>query len=1055
MKLRDLAVCTLLLAACSGRGAPVTTGGAGSVPMPVFETSSYALTLAPPEAPWSLTASDGSGLVMTRIEAKAVFQGPLAFTELHLYFHNPEDRVREGRFQIALPPRAAVSRFAMEDRGQWMEAEVVEKMAARRAYEDFLHRRQDPALLEKGAGNQFTARVFPIPARGDKHLVISFSQDLPGERYVLPLRGLPKVDQVDVRLSVTGADGRRSDQVLSERAWKPDRDFVSEAPVAAEAIAAGPLVAAQLAVTDPSGALPPADAPAGITLLVDTSASRSLGFGGTIRTTTLLVEALRKRYGDALPLSVLAFDQTTQAIFRGRAADWSKSHEGALAARGAAGASDLGQALAAAGAAGAHPRLVLLTDGVVTAGAGAAELAAAVKQLAGVERIDVLLAGGIRDDELAGTLARAAARPGAVLELERGIDDAVAALGERMLTDVAIEVPGAAWSYPKKLASARAGSRVMVYARLLAATQTLTAAVNGHRRSVSVVSGAPALVQRAVAATEIGELEAKLAGAPREAARALREEIARRAVAARVVSSQTSLLVLESDADYARFGIDRNALVDILEVAADGSLVQRHRAAQIATTPKQPPQAIARDRDKAGKLVKQDAAKDTEDLKNAPKKAFAAPREVATGRATGAKALEADIDDALLEGNASGGEALADVEEEKPMDRAPPKPEPPAPSMAPPPPPAPEPDSVAVEPRALRRVEAERAERRRAVRIPRNSNNNPLADEDEPVLEGMRAAPTREGRETWPPPGAPPALNGELAEIMRAPRSDAALAKARAWHLKDPGDVLALIGLGEVLEARGDLDAAGRMYGSIIDLFPGRADLRRFAGERLERIGDRARSLAIDTYRRAVQDRPDHATGHRLLAYALLRAGRHADAFAAIIAGLEQKYPDDRFLGVARVLAEDAGLIGAAYAAAAPGKRAEIAAALGKHRLAIAAAPSTRFVLYWETDANDVDFHIQDARGGHAWYSSKRLPSGGELYEDVTTGYGPECFAIPGTAKAGPYRLSINYYSQGPMGYGMGLLQIVRHDGKGTLSFEDRPYVIMNDHAYVDLGAYR
>jgi tetratricopeptide (TPR) repeat protein len=364
--------------------------------------------------------------------------------------------------------------------------------------------------------------------------------------------------------------------------------------------------------------------------------------------------------------------------------------------------------------------------------------------------------------------------------------------------------------------------------------------------------------------------------------------------------------------------------------------------------------------------------------------------------------------------------------------------------MAPPPPRAPAPDPVAAEPRADR---AALAERRRAVRITRD-RDHPLASE----TEGSNAL---EQREAWPPQGAPPALEGELAEIMRAPRSDVALAKARAWHLKDPGDVLALIGLGEVLEARGDLDAAARMYGSIIDLFPGRADLRRFAGERLERIGDRARPLAIDTYRRAVADRPDHATGHRLLAYALLRAGRHAEALAAILTGLEQKYPSDRFRGAERILAEDAGLIGAAYAAAAPGKRAEIAAVLGKHRLAIAAGPSTRFVLYWETDANDVDFHIQDARGGHAWYSSKRLPSGGELFEDVTTGYGPECFAIPGTAKAGPYRLSLDYYSQGPMGYGMGLLQIVRHDGQGKLSFEDRPFVIMNDHAYVDLGSYR
>jgi tetratricopeptide (TPR) repeat protein len=313
-------------------------------------------------------------------------------------------------------------------------------------------------------------------------------------------------------------------------------------------------------------------------------------------------------------------------------------------------------------------------------------------------------------------------------------------------------------------------------------------------------------------------------------------------------------------------------------------------------------------------------------------------------------------------------------------------------------------------------------------------------------------------RESWPPANKPAPLAGELADIMASLKKrdmNGALAKARVWHEREPGNVLAWIGLGEVLEARKDGAGAARAYGSIIDLFPGRADLRRFASERLERIGTPARGLAIDSYERAVADRPDHMTGHRLLAYALLRAGKHADAFAAIIAGLEQKYPDGRFRGGERVLKEDAGMIGAAFAAAVPGKRDEIVAALAKHGAALPTTASTRFILYWETDGNDVDFHIQDARGGHAFYQHKQLPSGGELYEDITDGYGPECFAIPGAPKAGPYRLSIDYYSQGPMGYGMGLLQIVRFDGKGKLAFEDRPYVIMNDHAFVDLGTFQ
>src|SRR5205085_9404103 len=117
-------------------------------------------------------------------------------------------------------------------------------------------------------------------------------------------------------------------------------------------------------------------------------------------------------------------------------------------------------------------------------------------------------------------------------------------------------------------------------------------------------------------------------------------------------------------------------------------------------------------------------------------------------------------------------------------------------------------------------------------------------------------------------------------------------------------------------------------------------------------------------------------------------------------------------------------------------------------------APSLRFVLVWETDANDVDFHIFDGKGGHAWYSHKQLESGGELYADVTTGYGPECFTIraPAKARSYPYKIGAHYYSRGPMGYGMGKVQIIDHDGKGGLTFEERPFVVMADQAFVDLG---
>jgi hypothetical protein len=319
----------------------------------------------------------------------------------------------------------------------------------------------------------------------------------------------------------------------------------------------------------------------------------------------------------------------------------------------------------------------------------------------------------------------------------------------------------------------------------------------------------------------------------------------------------------------------------------------------------------------------------------------------------------------------------------------------------------------------------------------------------------------------WAPaPPAPPAparfgpYEGKLADVMAAlakNETSAALGQAIAFRAESPGDVMALVALGEAFEAAGETRSAARAYGSIVDLFASRADLRRMAGERLERLNaPYAHALAADSYAKAARQRPDHPSSHRLLAYARLRAGDPAGAFDAIEKGARRAYPPGRFRGVDRILREDAALIGAAWARAEPREKAAIDRRLGALGAAPENEPSLRFVLTWETDANDVDFHIRDGRGGHAFYSSKTLPSGGELYDDVTTGYGPECFTIrlPPGQRAEPYRLQAHYYSRGPMGYGMGKLEIVEHDGRGNLTFEQRPFVIMADRAFVELGTF-
>ncbi|MBA2541143.1 MAG: hypothetical protein H0V17_15995, partial [Deltaproteobacteria bacterium] len=657
-------------------------------------------------------------------------------------------------------------------------------------------------------------------------------------------------------------------------------------------------------------------------------------------------------------------------------------------------------------------RLAIVTDGVVTAGSSGAELAAKVKALSAA-RVDVVMVGGIRDQALATTLATAKPRTGAVLDLDQRLAEVANGLGESVLSQLSVEVAGASWVWPKVIASARPNQRQMIYARFDKPIEgTLDVRVGDRRTSIKPVEGTSTLIDRAAVAAEIVDLEAKLGDAKGDEAKAMRAAIVKKAVAARVISTQTSMLVLESDSDYGRFGIDRTSLADILVVGPKG-LELRNRSFVAIKRPPPPPR-----RPQVGDQTF--ALKDTTDPEAAlrPRDGNERMQGASMGAASSSRSAMAAPSIAYKR---------ADVSEDKEPAKAE------APKVAEQKPPSTPPPSNAYRPTPDPRV--------------------PYAIVRRPPTDGVVNDPAEE----FPPRDAPPPLRGKLAEIdrlIRRAKLDDALAKAEDWHAKQPGDVLALIGLGEALEAKKDLVRAARIYGSIIDLFPGRADLRRFAGERLERVGDNARWLAIDTYRRAVEERPDHMTGHRLLAYALLRNGKHAEALAAILKGTKQRYPEDRFEGGMRVLKEDAGLIAAAYLAAAPDKKQDILDALRKHGTSLSTRASTRFIMYWETDANDVDFHIQDARGGHAFFSNTTLPSGGELYADITTGYGPECFTIPGRATAGPYKLSINYYSQGPMGYGMGLLEVQRFDGKG-FSFEERPYVIMNDEAYVNLGTFR
>jgi len=1078
-------------------------GGAAAVPAPIPETV---------QAPIQLTGSDGTGLVLKSLDARAVVDGPVAFTELRLRFHNPENRRREGRFAITLPSGAGISRFAMKINGEWMEGEVVEKQRARRIYEDFLHRKQDPAILEQDAGNTFRARVFPIEAKADKELIVSWSQELTdaASAYTLPLTGLPTLDDLSISAFVHDGDGETVE--VRKTDYQPTTDFeVYPQFLKSEhdGLRSGSVAMARVRV-DTTAPAAPFDT---VAVLFDTSASAAIGFDGKVKELFKLVRFLDR--AGATEVVVLAFDQDTAEIYRGAPSGFSSAHTRALQKRGALGASDVASALTAAGKMLSGPsRVILFTDGVATAGArGPDALGEAATKLAvaGVQRIDTVTTTSARDDGALATLVTSDL-PAHGVAITLGDNAGFGPLALATFKPIKVEVPGAKWVWPDTVRGLQAGRSVVVYADL-AEDKPFEVHLSGGATATNKPNTRTApgpLVERAWMAARIKLLEKRTSEGDPDLRQAFKTQAIKLSIAHRVLSPWTALLVLETENDYRRYAIDRKALADVLTVSDQGVAVRSPRAdtfAHIERKPREPNveglktlmprkglSEKAADEDRTGSF-----ARGKEDERD-PRSGF-------------------DFDEAP---SAAAGQPMAEPE---PVAAAPP----PAVAMKPrarrAPKRAPTPttpgqaaqatcDSAKVD-RVMRRharavqacfqshvapnptlasrvtlrftigadgkVSQARPVRAnamdagvtacllrvvKAIRFPRSATSCtavlPLVFTPGSRAPGPRndAPPRPEDRQgakefkaiQASAAGKPP-HSGDFAEIQTAldgGKAKAALEQAWAWRLKHPTEVLAVVALGRALQATGETSQAARAYGSIIDLYPSRADLRRFAGNLLEETHQM--DLATDTYRAAMEQRPDHPAVYHMLAMALVAGNKHLEALDVLAKGIKARRRTGNFPAVERILREDMAIIAGAHLARKPGQRGEVDARL--HALGVQPTDGVglRFVLTWETDANDVDFHIFDAQKRHAYYSSKRLRGGGgELYADVTRGYGPECFAIH-RPKAHPYRLFAHYYSRGPMGYGMGRVQVIRHDGDGGIDVEHRPFVIMNDQAWVDLG---
>jgi Ca-activated chloride channel family protein len=150
------------------------------------------------DASGMLIADGGFGGVLEIKEhtARVTINNGIAVTEVTQTFQNTEDRQVEALYLFPVPKGASVANFSMWIGGKEMVGEVVEKKRARQIYESYKRRRRDPGLLEQVDYKNFEMRIFPIAARAEQKVQIAYYQELEFDHdwatYVYPLATSPR-----------------------------------------------------------------------------------------------------------------------------------------------------------------------------------------------------------------------------------------------------------------------------------------------------------------------------------------------------------------------------------------------------------------------------------------------------------------------------------------------------------------------------------------------------------------------------------------------------------------------------------------------------------------------------------------------------------------------------------------------------------------------------------------------------------------------------------------------------------------------------------------------
>lgn len=155
---------------------------------------------------FDVESESGQFLRLADIQSEVKISGSFADTILDLSYANKSQSALQGMFKLQLPEGALIRDFALRIDETWHYGSLVEKHKARQTFEEIVRRGNDPAVLAWKDGATYQVRIFPFPAEGKRWIRVRYWQDL-GEIknqfvYKLPLPAKAKLDTFKLKLDV-------------------------------------------------------------------------------------------------------------------------------------------------------------------------------------------------------------------------------------------------------------------------------------------------------------------------------------------------------------------------------------------------------------------------------------------------------------------------------------------------------------------------------------------------------------------------------------------------------------------------------------------------------------------------------------------------------------------------------------------------------------------------------------------------------------------------------------------------------------------------------------